>query len=123
MNEQEPQEVNGVWYWTTNRNPWSLPLDLFDALEGCKSTTVASYASRQAALDAFAAARAKVGETLPACDPDSLLDELDGIAREYDHYEYGLPHADDQRRAMRETVLRFVAVSAGAKSSPPARPA
>ena len=40
---------------------------------------------------------------------DELLSELDGIARAYDHYEYGLPlHGEDTKAQLRECVYRWL---------------
>lgn len=38
-----------------------------------------------------------------------VLAELDGIARAYDHYEYGLPGDAEQQRQMEDVILRAFA--------------
>jgi len=40
---------------------------------------------------------------------NELLQKLDMIAREYDHYEYGLPMHTEQLALMREAVIEWVA--------------
>jgi hypothetical protein len=40
---------------------------------------------------------------------DELLIELDRIAREYDHFEYGLPSLPPERAQLREALHRWLA--------------
>lgn len=40
---------------------------------------------------------------------DKIIAELDYIAREYDHYDYGLPgHNDEQRDLMRAAINKIL---------------
>lgn len=46
-------------------------------------------------------------------DAEELIEELDGIARDYDSYEFGLPSNDDSRERMREAIFKKFAGDSG----------
>jgi hypothetical protein len=37
---------------------------------------------------------------------DAMLDDIDDVAREYDHYEYGLPTHNEETAAKMRAVVR-----------------